>query len=69
MKLPFAGTNEPAPDRMGVVDHIQERGESPEHELGGSELWLSKWLSIRRKAMENKANFGVASGGIGELFQ
>jgi hypothetical protein len=36
--LPLAETAEPATDRMGVVDHIQERGKSRDRELGGDEV-------------------------------
>jgi hypothetical protein len=35
MMPPLAESTEPAQDRMAVIDHIQERGKSPEHELEG----------------------------------
>ncbi len=67
--LPLAGTSEPAPDRMGVVDHNREAGESPNRDLGGHELRVPKWAPIRRKTTEKLTNSGTAFDGIGGYFQ
>jgi hypothetical protein len=67
--LPLAGSNEPAPDRTGGIDHIQERGKSPNRELGGHELRVPKWAPIRRKTTEKSTNSGSGFDGIGGYFQ
>jgi hypothetical protein len=69
MILPLAGTTEPAPNGMGVVDHIQERGKWPNRELGGHEQRVPKWFPIRRKTMEKSTNSGSEFDGIGGYFQ
>jgi hypothetical protein len=43
MMLPVPLAAEPAPESMGVIDHLQERGKSPNRELGGHELRVPKW--------------------------
>ena len=67
--LLLAGTTEPAPDRTGVIDPIQERGKSPNRELGGHELRVPKWAPIRRKTTEKSTNSGSGFDGIGGYFQ
>ena len=69
MMLLLAGTTEPAPDRTGVIDPIQERGKSPNRELGGHELRVPKWAPIRRKTTEKSTNSGSGFDGIGGYFQ
>jgi hypothetical protein len=69
MMLPLARTNEPAQDRTGGIDHIQERGKSPNPELGGHELRVPKWVPIRQKTTEKSTNSGSGFDGIGGYFQ
>jgi len=69
MMLPVPVSMEAAPDRMGVIDHIQERGKSPNRELRGHEQRVPKWAPIRRKPTEKSTNSGTAFDGIGGYFQ
>src|SRR5260370_38804806 len=68
MMLPVPVSTEAAPDRMGVIDHIQERGKSPNRELRGHEQRVPKWAPIRRKPTEKSTNSGTAFDGIGGDF-
>ncbi len=54
MMLPVPVSTEAAPDRMGVIDHIQERGKSPNRELRGHEQRVPKWAPIRRNPRKNR---------------
>jgi hypothetical protein len=68
MMLRLEGTNEPAPDRTGMIDHIQERGKSPNRELERPKLRVPKWAPIRRKPWKNRPIRMIDSTEVAGIF-